>query len=66
VTFTGEPAESKRPYGWTDWYRFAREELGYAHDESTEYANLRYVEDQNRIVLRGGENGQSRTGLRYD
>ena len=66
MTFNGEPADSRRLYGWTDWYRFAREELGYAHDESTEYANLRYVEDQNRDVLRSGGDGEARASLPYD
>jgi hypothetical protein len=37
-----------RPHGWNEWYRFARDELGYAHAESVEYANLRYVEERNR------------------
>jgi hypothetical protein len=36
---------------WTDWYRFARDVLDYARDESVEYANLRYVESQNRELL---------------
>ena len=40
------------PHGWAEWYRFAGEELGYEHDERVEYANLRYVEEQNRITLR--------------
>jgi hypothetical protein len=46
--------QPKRPQGWNDWYRFAQRELGYAHDESAEYANLRFVEEQNRDALRGG------------
>jgi histidinol phosphatase-like PHP family hydrolase len=37
---------------WTDWYRFAGDELGYEHDERVQYANLRYVEEQNRESLR--------------
>jgi hypothetical protein len=45
-------APSVRPHGWTDWYRFARDELGYSHPERVEYANLRYVEEQNRASLR--------------
>jgi hypothetical protein len=40
------------PHGWAEWYRFADEELGYEHDERVEYANLRYVEEQNRNTLR--------------
>jgi hypothetical protein len=47
--------EPRRPRGWSDWYLFARDELGYAHGESAEYANLRYVEEQNRDALRRGE-----------
>jgi len=37
---------------WSDWYRFARGELGFQHDECVEYANLRFVEEQNRASLR--------------
>jgi len=33
---------------WRDWYRFARETLGYQPPEAAEYANLRYAEDLNR------------------
>jgi hypothetical protein len=40
------------PRSWNDWYRFARDELGLAHDERVEYANHRYVEEQNRRSLR--------------
>ena len=49
------PDETPRhglPHGWAEWYRFAAEELGYEHDERVEYANLRYVEEQNRERLR--------------
>ena len=38
--------------GWLGWYRFAREVLGYAHDEAVTYANVRYVEETNRANLR--------------
>jgi len=38
--------------GWHDWYRFARSELGLLHEECVEYANLRYVEEQNRVSMR--------------
>jgi hypothetical protein len=41
-----------RPHAWTDWYRFARDELGLDHDERVEYANHRFVEEQNRESLR--------------
>jgi hypothetical protein len=37
---------------WNDWYRFARDTLGYRHDEASSYANLRYVEETNRAILR--------------
>ena len=36
---------------WIDWYRFARDTLGYAHDEAVAYANVRYVEELNRREL---------------
>ena len=39
---------------WEAWYRFARGELGLGHDEAAEYANARYVEEQNRARLRRG------------
>ncbi len=45
------------PHGWAEWYRFADEELGYEHDERVEYANLRYVEEQNRNTLRRAASG---------
>ena len=38
--------------GWIGWYRFAREVLGYTHDEAVTYANVRYVEETNRGALR--------------
>jgi hypothetical protein len=37
---------------WNDWYRFARDTLGYRHEEAVGYANLRYVEETNRAILR--------------
>jgi len=43
--------EPENPKTWSDWYRFARHALGYGHAESVEYANLRFVEEQNRAVL---------------
>jgi len=64
--FTSDPEEPDRPYGWNDWYRFARDELGYAHDESAEYANLRFVEEQNRETLRGGGGIGERPARPYD
>jgi len=44
--------DSSHPHSWDDWYGFAQKELGLLHDECVEYANLRYVEEQNRAVLR--------------
>ena len=41
-----------RPHAWNDWYRFAGDELGFRSGERVEYANLRYVEEQNRESLR--------------
>jgi hypothetical protein len=40
------------PKSWETWYRFALEELDFEHDEAVEYANARYVEEQNRARLR--------------
>ena len=66
MLFTGDPTDPQRPHGWTDWYRFARDELGFAHDESAEYANLRFVEEQNRDALRGGGGIGERAASPYD
>jgi hypothetical protein len=44
-----EGPESK---GWEAWYRFARNTIAFRHDEAVEYANLRFVEEQNRATLR--------------
>ena len=38
--------------GWINWYRFARERLGYSHNEAVAYANVRHVEETNRAILR--------------
>jgi hypothetical protein len=63
-------SESPHPRSWSEWYRFARDEFGYEHDECVEYANLRFVEEQNRAALRArGENlgrgsSRSRPGTR--
>jgi hypothetical protein len=43
------------PIAWTAWYRFAKDELGYGYEERVEYANLRFVEEQNRETLRRRE-----------
>ena len=66
MRFNGNPEEPDRPQGWNGWYRFARDELGFAHDESAEYANLRFVEEQNRDALRGGAGMVERPAGPYD
>lgn len=38
---------------WIDWYRFARRELEYTHAEAVVYANVRFVEEQNRETADG-------------
>lgn len=39
--------------GWLGWYRFARDTLGYGHEEAVAYANVRwYVEEMNCAALR--------------
>ena len=43
----------KRLKSWSEWYRFARETLGYDKAEATHYANLRFVEEQNRLRRAG-------------
>jgi hypothetical protein len=60
MRFTADQREPRRPHEWTEWYRFARDERGFAHDESAEYANRRFVEEQNRDALRDG--GSERAG----
>jgi len=49
--------DRQRLHGWNDWYWFARDQLGCAHDESVEYANVRFVEEQNRASGRDGGRG---------
>jgi hypothetical protein len=62
MTSAHEHAEPARPHAWIDWYRFAREELDLSHGEGAEYANRRWVEEQNRDVLRG--DGADRLSVR--
>ena len=50
-------SESKR---WEEWYRLARYALACSHAEAVQYANLRFVEEQNRAVLRNGGPGPGR------
>ena len=37
---------------WEEWYRLARYSLACRHEEAVQYANLRFVEEQNRASLR--------------
>ena len=45
---------------WEQWYRLARCALACSHQEAVQYANLRFVEEQNRETLRGSERRQAR------
>jgi len=47
----GKEAADRRLTSWVEWYRFARRELAYAHGEAVVYANVRTVEDLNRMRL---------------
>jgi hypothetical protein len=59
-------SEIPQPKPWSDWYYFARNELDFRHEESVEYANLRFVEEQNRARLRvGGLVGRESTIRRH-
>ncbi len=40
--------DGRRLTTWIDWYRFARRDLEYTHGEAVLYANVRFVEEQNR------------------
>ena len=40
---------------WEQWYRLARCALACSHKEAVQYANLRFVEEQNRATLRAAE-----------
>jgi hypothetical protein len=40
---------------WEQWYRLARYALACSHLEAVQYANLRFVEEQNRATLRAAE-----------
>lgn len=50
-------SESKR---WEEWYRLARYALACSHAEAVHYANLRFVEEQNRATLRNAAPGPGR------
>ena len=45
---------------WEEWYRLARFALACSHDEAVQYANLRFVEEQNRDTLRGAPSERRR------
>jgi hypothetical protein len=40
---------------WDEWYRLARYALACSHREAVQYANLRFVEEQNREILRSSQ-----------
>ena len=42
---------------WEEWYRLARYSLACRHEEAVQYANLRFVEEQNRALLRRQDGG---------
>jgi hypothetical protein len=50
--------------GWAAWYRLARYALACSHHEAVQYANLRFVEEQNRAVLRAAEPPRGRMAPR--
>jgi hypothetical protein len=49
--------EASQTKGWEEWYRLARYALACRHEEAVQYANLRFVEEQNRATLRRGTDG---------
>jgi hypothetical protein len=46
---------AQAPKEWQEWYRLARHALACRHEEAVQYANLRFVEEQNRASLRRGK-----------
>ena len=48
---------ASNPKAWEEWYRLARYALACRHEEAVQYANLRFVEEQNRALLRARDNG---------
>jgi hypothetical protein len=46
------PEEASDLKAWEQWYRLARHSLACRHVEAVQYANLRFVEEQNRALLR--------------
>jgi hypothetical protein len=51
-TASGSSSASSTKKTRIDWYRFARDTLGYGHNEAVAYANVRYVEEMNRNARR--------------
>src|SRR4029079_2512762 len=41
------PEEASELKAWEQWYRLARHSLACRHAEAVQYANLRFVEEQN-------------------
>jgi hypothetical protein len=50
--------EAPKSKSWEDWYRLARNTLQCRRQEAVEYANLRFVEEQNRASLRDADGGR--------
>ena len=44
--------DGQRLTTWIEWYRFARAALELEHAEASAYATARYVEEQNRALVR--------------
>jgi hypothetical protein len=51
-TKASEQAGQRRLKTWHEWYHFARETLNLQHSEAADYATARYLEEQNRRLLR--------------
>jgi hypothetical protein len=51
------PEEASELKAWEQWYRLARHSLACRHAEAVQYANLRFVEEQNRALLRRRDGG---------
>ena len=51
-------ADASEKKSWEAWYRLARHTLACRHEEAVQYANLRYVEEQNRATLRSRADSQ--------
>jgi hypothetical protein len=44
--------EPQRLTTWIEWYRFARATLELPHVEASHYATARFLEEQNRELIR--------------